>query len=135
MSSRNRSAAAPTAPPRPPPLLLKLRRRLSVRRGGCDGGRSRRRAGASAREKAREVSVRKLAAGVWRLRPTEAVAGAAAAAGGAERRVRVGVEVCVQLFTEVDLTAEELDWVAEGLDSAGRGEGRRELRPCWLAVL
>jgi hypothetical protein len=49
-------------------------------------------AGASAREKqAREVSVRRLAAGVWRLRPPEAVPGAAT--GAAERRVRVGVEV------------------------------------------
>nr|CAB3488325.1 unnamed protein product [Digitaria exilis] len=47
-------------------------------------------AGGSAREKAREVSVRRLAAGVWRLRPPEAVAGAAA--GADERRVRVGVE-------------------------------------------
>ncbi|CAO2043787.1 unnamed protein product [Urochloa humidicola] len=55
------------------------------------GGEEEAAAGASAREKAREVSVRKLAAGVWRLRPPEAVAGAAAA-GGAERRVRVGVE-------------------------------------------
>jgi hypothetical protein len=56
------------------------------------GGGSGEEAAAGAREKAREVSVRRLAAGVWRLRPPEAVAGAAAA-GGAERRVRVGVEV------------------------------------------
>ncbi|RCV35499.1 hypothetical protein SETIT_7G244300v2 [Setaria italica] len=64
--------------------------------GGGGGGEGRKvgggeEAGAGAREKAREVSVRRLAAGVWRLRPPEAVAGATAA-GGAERRVRVGVE-------------------------------------------
>ncbi|RLM73354.1 CAP-Gly domain-containing linker protein 1-like [Panicum miliaceum] len=64
--------------------------------GGGRGGEGRKpgggeEAGASAREKqAREVSVRRLAAGVWRLRPPEAVPGAAARA--AERRVRVGVE-------------------------------------------
>jgi len=49
----------------------------------------------AAREKqAGEVSVRRLAAGVWRLRPPEAVPGVAA--GSAERRVRVGVEVRVR---------------------------------------
>nr|CAB3485807.1 unnamed protein product [Digitaria exilis] len=66
--------------------------------GGGGGGEGRKlvgaggdaAAGGSAREKAREVSVRRLAAGVWRLRPPEAVAGAAA--GADERRVRVGVE-------------------------------------------
>ena len=48
----------------------------------------------AAREKqAGEVSVRRLAAGVWRLRPPEAVPGGAP--GAAERRVRVGVEVRV----------------------------------------
>ncbi|CAN6250212.1 unnamed protein product [Urochloa humidicola] len=129
MSSRNRSAAAPTAPAQAAAPSLRTPRRLRRRpvkasggatsggrrsgpatpllkwdvggAGGPGGGEGRKvggggeeeaAAGASAREKAREVSVRKLAAGVWRLRPPEAVAGAAAAAGGAERRVRVGVE-------------------------------------------
>ena len=50
----------------------------------------------AAREKqAGEVSVRRLAAGVWRLSPPEALPGAAA--GSAERRVRVGVEVRVRV--------------------------------------
>ncbi|CAD6262186.1 unnamed protein product [Miscanthus lutarioriparius] len=61
------------------------------------GGRGEGRKGAGAADeardaaretKAREVSVRRLAAGVWRLRPPEAVAGG----GGGESRVRVGVE-------------------------------------------
>jgi hypothetical protein len=42
---------------------------------------------------ARDVSVRRLAAGVWRLRPPEAVAGGAAAGSGERRRVHVGLEV------------------------------------------
>ncbi|KAL5216805.1 hypothetical protein ABZP36_008206 [Zizania latifolia] len=44
------------------------------------------RAGGSAAKAPRDVSVRRLAAGVWRLRPPDAVV------GGAERRVRVGLE-------------------------------------------
>ena len=110
MSSRNRSATAAAAAPAPaaaPSLRTprRLRRRplkasasASAPGGGrrsgpatpllkwdVGGGEG---AGASAREKqAREVSVRRLAAGVWRLRPP------GAAAGAAERRVHVGVEV------------------------------------------
>ncbi|GJN01708.1 hypothetical protein PR202_ga18991 [Eleusine coracana subsp. coracana] len=115
MSSRNRSAAA--APAAAPSLRTprRLRRRplkasASVaapgggRRSGpatpllkwdVGGGVEAKKGGAeeeaaAAREtKAREVSVRRLAAGVWRLRPPEAVPGGA---GGGERRVRVGVE-------------------------------------------
>ncbi|PUZ48986.1 hypothetical protein GQ55_7G289700 [Panicum hallii var. hallii] len=120
MSSRNRSANAAAAAPAPaaaPSLRTprRLRRRPvkasasapgGGRRSGPStpllkwdvggGGEGRKlgggeEAGASAREKqAREVSVRRLAAGVWRLRPPEAVPGAAT--GAAERRVRVGVE-------------------------------------------
>ncbi|TVU00875.1 hypothetical protein EJB05_53677, partial [Eragrostis curvula] len=57
---------------------------------GKGGGAEAAAAAAAAREtKAREVSVRRLAAGVWRLRPPEAVPGGA---GGGERRVRDGVE-------------------------------------------
>ena len=116
MSSRNRSATAAAAAAAPAPAAApslrtprRLRRRplkasasASAPGGGrrsgpatpllkwdVGGGEG---AGASAREKqAGEVSVRRLAAGVWRLRPPEAVPGAAA--GAAERRVRVGVEV------------------------------------------
>ncbi|XP_044459079.1 myosin-3 isoform X2 [Triticum aestivum] len=46
--------------------------------------------GPGPREKARDVSVRRLAAGVWRLRPPEAVVGGHG--GGAEGRVHVGLE-------------------------------------------
>ncbi|KAG8069105.1 hypothetical protein GUJ93_ZPchr0005g15499 [Zizania palustris] len=45
------------------------------------------RAGGSAAKAPRDVSVRRLAAGVWRLRPSDAVA------GGGERRVHVGLEL------------------------------------------
>jgi len=55
----------------------------------------------AAREKqAGEVSVRRLAAGVWRLRPPEAVPGVAA--GSVERRVRVGVEAPTSLSGGAD---------------------------------
>ncbi|CAD6259537.1 unnamed protein product [Miscanthus lutarioriparius] len=112
MSSRNRSAAASCAAPAAAPSLRtprRLKRRPVKAPAGAPGGGWRsgpatpllkwdvaggrgegRKAGAAdeAREtKAREVSVRRLAAGVWRLRPPEAVAG-----GGGESRVRVGVE-------------------------------------------
>ncbi|OEL23447.1 hypothetical protein BAE44_0015534 [Dichanthelium oligosanthes] len=120
MSSRNRSAAAAAPAPAAAPSLRTPRRprRRPVkapasasapgggRRSGpatpllkwdVGGGEGRKLGGggeeapgASAREKAREVSVRRLAAGVWRLRPPEAVPGAAGGAG--DRRVRVGVE-------------------------------------------
>ncbi|KAL6652001.1 hypothetical protein ACP70R_010926 [Stipagrostis hirtigluma subsp. patula] len=115
MSSRNRSAAGPgaaAAAPAAPSLRTprRLRRRPLKASAAPGGGR---RSGpatpllkwdvgggveangggdeaAAAREtKAREVSVRRLAAGVWRLRPPEAVPGGA---GGGERRARVGVE-------------------------------------------
>ncbi|XP_044967975.1 myosin-3-like [Hordeum vulgare subsp. vulgare] len=45
--------------------------------------------GPGPRDKARDVSVRRLAAGVWRLRPPEAVVGGG---GGADGRVHVGLE-------------------------------------------
>ncbi|TVU16107.1 hypothetical protein EJB05_39658, partial [Eragrostis curvula] len=119
MSSRNRSAVAAAAPAAAPSLRTprRLHRRpvkaaaavaapgggrrsgpatpllkWDVRGGGGEGkgAGAEEAAAAAAREtKAREVSVRRLAAGVWRLRPPEAVPGGA---GGGERRVRVGVE-------------------------------------------
>jgi hypothetical protein len=120
MSSRNRSAASCAAPAAAPSLRTPRRlRRRPVKAAAPGPGGGGRRSGpatpllkwdvggrrgegtkaadeagdaARAREtKAREVSVRRLAAGVWRLRPPEAVAGAGA---GGENRVRVGVEVC-----------------------------------------
>lgn len=122
MSSRNRSAASSCVAPAAAPSLRtprRLRRRPvkaptgapgGGRRSGpatpllkwdVGGGRGEGRKGAGAADeardaaretKAREVSVRRLAAGVWRLRPPEAVAGGGG--GGGESRVRVGVEVC-----------------------------------------
>lgn len=63
--------------------LLKWDVGNGVEKGGEKAG--------GAGEKARDVSARRLAAGVWRLRPPEAVAGGG---GGGESRVRVGLEVC-----------------------------------------
>ena len=95
MSSRNRSAASSCVAPAAAPSL---RPATPLLKWDVGGGRGEGRKGAGAADeardaaretKAREVSVRRLAAGVWRLRPPEAVAG-----GGGESRVRVGVEVC-----------------------------------------
>jgi hypothetical protein len=58
--------------------------------GGGGGSSEGRKGGAEEAAAAREVSVRKLAAGVWRLRPPEAVPGGA---GGGEGTIRVGFEV------------------------------------------
>ncbi|KAG8066335.1 hypothetical protein GUJ93_ZPchr0004g38560 [Zizania palustris] len=57
---------------------------------GAEKGGGGDKAGGSSENAARAVSVRRLAAGVWRLRPPEAVAGVAAGSG--ERRGRVGLE-------------------------------------------
>ena len=122
MSSRNRSAASSCVAPAAAPSLRtprRLRRRpvkaptgapCGGRRSGpatpllkwdVGGGRGEGRKGAGAADeawdaaretKAREVSVRRLKAGVWRLRRPEAMAGGGG--GGGESRVRVGVEVC-----------------------------------------
>jgi hypothetical protein len=80
-------ASAPGAGRRSGPATPLLKWDLG---GGGGSGEGRKKGGAEDAAAAREVSVRKLAAGVWRLRPPEAVPGGA---GGGERRVRVGVEV------------------------------------------
>ncbi|KAG2574888.1 uncharacterized protein LOC120641841 [Panicum virgatum] len=88
------SASAPGGGRRSGPATPLLKWDVGVGGGGRGDGRKLggvEEAGASAREKqAREVSVRRLAAGVWRLRQPEAVPGGAP--GAAERRVHVGVE-------------------------------------------
>ncbi|XP_062226821.1 autophagy-related protein 23-like isoform X2 [Phragmites australis] len=115
MSSRNRSAAAAAASSAATPAAPSLRTPRRLRRrplkasasvgggrrsgpatpllkwdvGGGGEGKAGDEAGAARETRAQGVSVRRLAAGVWRLRPPEAVVGGA---GGGERRVRVGVE-------------------------------------------
>ncbi|KAG8043556.1 hypothetical protein GUJ93_ZPchr0458g22491 [Zizania palustris] len=113
MSSKHRPAAGAAAPA--PAAAVRTPRRLRRRAlkasgsgsgsGGGGGGRRSgpatpllkwdvgsgaekggERAGGSAAKAPRDVSVRRLAAGVWRLRPPDAVA------GGGERRVHVGLE-------------------------------------------
>ncbi|EAZ32049.1 hypothetical protein OsJ_16230 [Oryza sativa Japonica Group] len=70
--------------------LLKWDVGNGAEKGGCRGEKA---GGPSEKAAAaRDVSVRRLAAGVWRLRPPEAVAGGAAAGSGERRRVHVGLE-------------------------------------------
>ncbi|KAL5215255.1 hypothetical protein ABZP36_004407 [Zizania latifolia] len=104
-------AAAAVAAVRTPRRLRRRALKMASGSGGQGGGGGRRsgpatpllewdvgngaekggdKAGGSAEKAPRGVSVRRLAAGVWRLRPPEAVAGVAAGSG--ERRVRVGLE-------------------------------------------
>ncbi|XP_066335653.1 uncharacterized protein [Miscanthus floridulus] len=125
MSSRNRSAASSCVAPAAEPSLRtprRLRRRpvkaptgapCGGRRSGpatpllkwdVGGGHGEGRKGAGAADeardaardtKAREVSVRRLVAGIWRLRPPEAVA--RGGGGGCKGRVRVGVEAAINV--------------------------------------
>ncbi|CAD6253748.1 unnamed protein product [Miscanthus lutarioriparius] len=87
MSSRNRSAAAScvalAAAPSLRPATLLLKWDVGGGRGeGRKGTGAADEARDAAREtKAREVSVRRLAAGVWRLRPPEAVDGGGGGGG------------------------------------------------------
>ncbi|XP_044334389.1 myosin-3 isoform X2 [Triticum aestivum] len=120
MSSRNRSAAPAAAPTVPSLRTPRRLRRRPLRAPGSGGGRRSGPAtpllrwdagvangapdkrgekpgagpGPGPREKARDVSVRRLAAGVWRLRPPEAVVGGhgGGGGGGGEGRVHVGLE-------------------------------------------